>query len=450
MRHGSTGEAKPPGSRRSSTRTSPSTAAIVAPRMLRRRRRRHPLHPLPARLQLRRSPRRRRLRRCRSRRLPCPPRFLHGQCRRSCRRPPSRHQTRLRRLRHHRLRSLYLVDSRRPKRRRVPAHVADQTAVAAAPPPPPPVTASSATDPARLRPDADESSACRTHGGGSGHADAGSRGTCRRHHPPPHDSAATCPSQTAVETPPRARRRRPLRRRRRRPRLARRSPSRSRRRRRSTDDRGRQRADHGYRSPEGDQGPPLRSRPRSGRTRLRGHAERDPDLSRRRLALPPTEQPTDASCCRASARQPVPTPWAAITVAKDFKRWGMSWHEDTRRAALAGARARCGSDECVAAVSFSGHHCGAFALSPSGWSITWRDDEARARDAALSICKQKGPTCEIIGAVCADGSGRSSAARTQAGQSLTPRDRCVASVERSPHQDRHTVVRGLAIHQPTL
>ncbi len=68
-------------------------------------------------------------------------------------------------------------------------------------------------------------------------------------------------------------------------------------------------------------------------------------------ALPPTEQPTMRllSSLRAAA---VPTPWAAITVAKDFKRWGMSWHEDTRRAALAGARARCGSDECVAAVSF--------------------------------------------------------------------------------------------------
>ena len=129
-------------------------------------------------------------------------------------------------------------------------------------------------------------------------------------------------------------------------------------------------------------------------------------------SLPPSEQPNVRllSSLRAAT---VPTPWAAITVAKDFKRWGMSWHEDTRRAALAGARARCGSDDCVAAVSFSGHHCGAFALSPSGWSITWRDDEAQAREAALTICKKSGPTCEIIGAVCADGSGRSSTARTQ-------------------------------------
>ena len=129
-------------------------------------------------------------------------------------------------------------------------------------------------------------------------------------------------------------------------------------------------------------------------------------------ALPAAEQPNVRllSSLRAAT---VPTPWAAITVAKDFKRWGMSWHEDTRRAALAGARARCGSDDCIAAVSFSGHHCGAFALSPSGWSITWRDDEARAREAALTICKKSGPTCEIIGAVCADGSGRSSTARTQ-------------------------------------
>ncbi len=130
------------------------------------------------------------------------------------------------------------------------------------------------------------------------------------------------------------------------------------------------------------------------------------------VALPAAEQPT-VQLLSSLRSSPVPTPWAAITVARDFKRWGMSWHEDTRRAALAGARARCGSEDCVAAVSFSGHHCGAFALSPSGWSITWRDDETRAREAALTICKQKGPTCEIIGAVCADGSGRSSAARTQ-------------------------------------
>ena len=132
------------------------------------------------------------------------------------------------------------------------------------------------------------------------------------------------------------------------------------------------------------------------------------------MALPMAEQPT-ARLLSSLRTVPAPTPWAAITVAKDFKRWGMSWHEDTRRAALAGARARCGSDDCVATESFSGHHCGAFALSPSGWSITWRDDEPQAREAALAICKKSGPTCEIIGAVCADGSGRSSAARTQEG-----------------------------------
>ncbi len=68
--------------------------------------------------------------------------------------------------------------------------------------------------------------------------------------------------------------------------------------------------------------------------------------------------------------------------------------------------ARCGSDKCVAELSFFGHRCGAFALSARSWAITWRTDETLTRRAALESCEKGGAPCRIIGAVCADGSGR--------------------------------------------
>jgi hypothetical protein len=99
-------------------------------------------------------------------------------------------------------------------------------------------------------------------------------------------------------------------------------------------------------------------------------------------------------------------PWGSIAYAEGGKRWGMSWALDSRREALAEARRRCGADNCTAAISFFGHRCGAFAVSARGWSITWRDDAALARQGALDVCGQHGPTCHIVGAVCANGTER--------------------------------------------
>ncbi len=135
----------------------------------------------------------------------------------------------------------------------------------------------------------------------------------------------------------------------------------------------------------------------------------------REAALPLGEQPT-TRLLTSLRTTPVPTPWAAITISKDRARssYGMSWGEDSRRAALADAKSHCGPDECIEAESFLGHQCGAFARSPTGWSITARDDAAQARAAALAICEHSGPNCNIVSAVCADGSDKISAAGTQA------------------------------------
>jgi hypothetical protein len=57
-------------------------------------------------------------------------------------------------------------------------------------------------------------------------------------------------------------------------------------------------------------------------------------------------------------------------------------------------------------LSFYGSRCGAFAISDESWSLIQRDTVAQARKAALDECSKAGKSCRIIGAVCADGSGR--------------------------------------------
>ncbi len=124
-----------------------------------------------------------------------------------------------------------------------------------------------------------------------------------------------------------------------------------------------------------------------------------------RTGLPLTGKPTQRvlSTLRETASL---KPWGAITFARDVRKWGMSWGSPSRREALAVARARCGSEQCADQASFFGADCGAFALSSRSWSITWRGGSAPSRQAALDSCSRQGPDCRIIGAVCADGSGR--------------------------------------------
>jgi hypothetical protein len=84
----------------------------------------------------------------------------------------------------------------------------------------------------------------------------------------------------------------------------------------------------------------------------------------------------------------------------------MSWNHASRKAAVADARSNCGSAKCPVELSFYGPRCGAFAISGKSWSLMQRDTVQKAKDAALDDCGRVGKSCRIIGAVCADGSGR--------------------------------------------
>ncbi len=104
-------------------------------------------------------------------------------------------------------------------------------------------------------------------------------------------------------------------------------------------------------------------------------------------------------------------PWGAIVYSKMTNKWGMSWSQDTRKAAVASAQASCGDgSQCPTEISFFGTACGAFAHSESGWAIAARESIEKARVSALSDCRKGGKACRIIASVCADGAGRDNAA----------------------------------------
>ena len=99
-------------------------------------------------------------------------------------------------------------------------------------------------------------------------------------------------------------------------------------------------------------------------------------------------------------------PWGSIVYGPDSNNWGISWNHKSRRAAVDDARSNCGAGRCPIELSFYGHGCGAFAVSGKSWSLVQRDTVQKAKDAALDDCGRTGKSCRIIGAVCADGSGR--------------------------------------------
>lgn len=102
-------------------------------------------------------------------------------------------------------------------------------------------------------------------------------------------------------------------------------------------------------------------------------------------------------------------PWGTIAVAYQGSRvtnWGMSWGAPTRKQASNVARSRCGTGACNQELAFSGQSCGAFALSPNGWSVRTASTSGAAKDSALEDCGRRGGQCRIIGSVCADGSER--------------------------------------------
>jgi hypothetical protein len=99
-------------------------------------------------------------------------------------------------------------------------------------------------------------------------------------------------------------------------------------------------------------------------------------------------------------------PWGSIVYGPDSDKWGISWNHASRRTAVEDARSKCGAAKCPIELSFYGRGCGAFAISGKSWSLVQRETIQRARDAALDECGRTGKSCRIIGAVCADGSGR--------------------------------------------
>jgi hypothetical protein len=99
-------------------------------------------------------------------------------------------------------------------------------------------------------------------------------------------------------------------------------------------------------------------------------------------------------------------PWGSIVYGPDSNKWGISWNHASRKAAVEDARSNCGSGRCAIELSFYGRGCGAFAISDKSWSLVQRDSIQRAKDTALDECGKAGKSCRIVGAVCADGSGR--------------------------------------------
>jgi hypothetical protein len=100
-------------------------------------------------------------------------------------------------------------------------------------------------------------------------------------------------------------------------------------------------------------------------------------------------------------------PCGSIVYDPDSNQWGISWDYPSRKAATESARANCGAGKCPLELSFYGTRCGAFALSGKTYVLVQRETVQKAKDAALGECSKSGKACRIIGAVCADGSGRS-------------------------------------------
>jgi hypothetical protein len=99
-------------------------------------------------------------------------------------------------------------------------------------------------------------------------------------------------------------------------------------------------------------------------------------------------------------------PWGSIVYGSESEKWGISWNHASRKAAVEDARSNCGSGKCSIELSFYGRSCGAFAISGKSWSLVQRDTVQKAKDAALDDCGRTGKSCRIVGAACADGSGR--------------------------------------------
>ena len=122
-------------------------------------------------------------------------------------------------------------------------------------------------------------------------------------------------------------------------------------------------------------------------------------------SMTPTGEPTEGLLTRLRKMNDL-KPWGSIVYGPDNDMWGISWNHLSRRSAVDDARSNCGATKCPIELSFYGPNCGAFAISGKSWSLVARDTVQNAKSAALDECGKTGKSCRIIGAVCADGSGR--------------------------------------------
>lgn len=122
-------------------------------------------------------------------------------------------------------------------------------------------------------------------------------------------------------------------------------------------------------------------------------------------SMTPTGEATEGVLMRLRKMEDL-KPWGSIVYGPDSDKWGISWNHTSRKAAVDDARLNCGAGKCPIELSFYGTRCGAFAISGESWSLVARDTVQRAKDAALDECGKTGKSCRIIGAACADGSGR--------------------------------------------
>lgn len=124
-----------------------------------------------------------------------------------------------------------------------------------------------------------------------------------------------------------------------------------------------------------------------------------------RTRMSPTGEPTEGVLTRLRKMDDL-KPWASIIFDPDANKWGISWDQVSRRAAVQDARTKCGGAKCTVELSFYGQKCGAFAFSGRSWSLIQRDTLQKAREAALDECGKSGKSCRIIDAVCANDPGR--------------------------------------------
>ena len=124
-----------------------------------------------------------------------------------------------------------------------------------------------------------------------------------------------------------------------------------------------------------------------------------------KISMTPTGEATEGVLTRLRKMDDL-KPWGSIVYDRDNDKWGISWDHLSRKTAVIDARSNCGASKCPIELSFYGTRCGAFAISGKSWSLIQRENIEKAKRAALDECGEGGRSCRIVGAVCADGSGR--------------------------------------------